>query len=172
MTEPYDVILILGAQVRPEGVPSEALKRRLSLALKRYMERPVPLICCGGQGVNEPMAEGDFMCGWLRDRGVPDRMLLSENESFDTMQNIQNAAKIMRAKGLTRALVVTSDYHVRRSLAICRRVGILAEGAGSLSVGRYWLKNHLREALAWVKFYLRLDGLWEGIIIHFRRKRQ
>ncbi len=149
-----DVIIVLGAQVRPEGIPSEALRRRLALAHKCYREHPIPIICCGAQGSGEPAAEGDFMREWLIREGVPEAHVFSENQSYDTIQNIRNAKIIMAEQGLANALVVTSDYHVRRSLAICRRLGMTAEGAGSASIPRYWIKNHARELLAWVKFYL------------------
>jgi len=154
--ESYDVIVVLGAQVRPEGVASEALKRRLSLALQHYRRRPAPIICCGGKGANEPLAEGDFMCAWLSRHGVPSHAAISENKSRNTDENIRYTKAIMTENGLRFALIVTSDYHVRRALAICRRYGVKAVGAGSASVPRYYLKNHAREFLAWVKFYLRL----------------
>lgn len=150
----YDVIIVLGAQVRAEGVPSEALRRRMTLALERYREAPVPIICCGAQGHGEPCAEGDFMCGWLAGHGADPARLISEDQSFDTLQNVLNAKAIMQAHGWARALVVTSDYHIRRALAICRYYGVDAEGAGSPSVKTYWLKNNLRELLAWVKYFL------------------
>ena len=156
----YDVIIVLGAQVRAEGEPSEALRRRMSLALARFQESPVPVICCGAQGKEEPCAEGDFMCGWLAERGIPGEMLISENASYDTLQNIANAKAIMLARGLKSALVITSDYHIRRSLAICRRYGIAAVGAGSPSVRAYWFKNHARELLAWGKYFL--SYFWKG----------
>jgi len=154
MKAPYDVMIVLGAQVRPEGVPSEALARRLTLALNRYEKRPVPVICCGGQGAKEPAAEGDFMCAWLLAQGVPEKALHREARSCDTLENIRFAQEIMRDHGYARALVITSDYHVRRALAICRYYGMPAEGAGSPSVPRYWLKNNVRELLAWGKFFL------------------
>jgi len=154
--KPYDVIIVLGAQVRPEGVASEALQRRLALALAHYQQCPAPMICCGGKGSREPMAEGDFMCGWLSARGVPGHITISENTSRNTDENIKNAKAIMAKRGLRFALVVTSDYHVKRSLAICRRYGINAMGAGSASLPEYYVKNHARELLAWVKYYLRL----------------
>ncbi|MDR0929192.1 MAG: YdcF family protein [Oscillospiraceae bacterium] len=150
----YDAIVVLGAQVREDGTPSEALRRRMALALDHFRAHPAPIICCGARGANEPEAEGTFMCRWLADKGVPPGMLLAETASFDTLQNLRNAQRIMADKGLSRALVVTSDYHVRRSLAICRRYGLAAEGAGSPSLPEYWLKNHLREGLAWGKFVL------------------
>lgn len=152
----YDVIIVLGAQVRPEGVASEALKRRLSLAYRHYLKSPAPILCCGGKGRDEPMAEGDFMCGWLQAHGVPEPMTISENKSRNTDENIKNAKAIMLEKGLRFALVITSDYHIKRALAICGRYGIKATGDGSESLRRYWLKNNARELLAWVKFHLKL----------------
>ena len=153
-SQPYDAIVVLGAQVRPEGVPSEALRRRLTLALNRYAAFPAPIICCGAQGPGEPMAEGDFMRRWLLDHGVKDADAVSENASTDTMENIWNAKQIMLGLGLSRPLIVTSDYHLPRALAICRRYGLKATGAASPSVPRYWLKNNGRELLAWIKFWL------------------
>jgi len=47
---------------------------------------------------------------------------------------------------------VTSDYHVPRSLALARDLGFQATGLGSPCKQEYWLKNHARELLAWVKY--------------------
>lgn len=152
----YDVMLVLGAQVKADHTPSEALARRLALALSQYKERPVPIICCGARGPREPVAEGHFMRGWLIRHGVPAAHVIAETRSYDTLQNIRYAKEIMAILNLSRALVVTSDYHLRRSLAICRRYGVAARGVGSPSDRRYLIKNHARECLAWVKFYLRL----------------
>lgn len=170
---PHDVILVLGAQVRPDGAPSEALRRRMALALRCYQARPVPIISCGGQGRNEPESEGAFMRGWFMARGVKDALAIAETTSRDTLQNIANAKEIMDAHGLRRALVITSDYHVRRALAICRRLGVEATGRGSPSDRRYFIKNHAREALAWGKFALTwLLSLWYRIRLHLRGERE
>ncbi len=52
---------------------------------------------------------------------------------------------------------MTSDYHVARALALCKEVGITATGKGSPSKPEYFIKNHLREGLSWVKF------MWESM---------
>lgn len=153
---PYQAIVVLGAEVRPEGVASEALRRRLALAYQHYCKRPVPIICCGGRGRYEPMAEGQFMCQWLMEKGVPRDMTISESHSRNTDENIRFAKVILQERGITAVLVITSDYHVRRALAICNRYGVRAIGDGSASLPQYHMKNHARELLAWVKFYLRL----------------
>jgi len=154
--KPHDSLVVLGAQVKMEGIPSETLRRRLVLALEIFQKQPVPVICCGAQGHNEPMCEGAFMCRWLEEKGVPREFLIEENHSYDTIDNIRNAKALLTSRGLCMPLIVTSDYHLFRSLVICRREGLsTAGGAGSPSKGRYWLKNHLREVLAWGKFFLK-----------------
>lgn len=151
----FDSILVLGAQLRPDGTPSETLRRRLVLALETWQRKPVPIISCGAQGHNEPECEGDFMSRWLMERGVPAHQAISENKSFDTIQNLRNAQKILKEMGLSKPFVITSDYHLPRAKAICLMEGLnTCGGAGSRSKIRYIPKNWGREVLAWGKFVL------------------
>ena len=149
-----DVIIVLGAQVKADGTPSVALERRMTAALETYKTDPQIIICCGAQGANEPAAEGDVMRAWLIDRGVREEDVIAETQSFNTRENLGYAKEIMRERGLEQALIVTSDYHVARALALCRQVGIEATGKGSPSKPEYFIKNHLREGLSWIKFTL------------------
>ena len=149
-----DVIIVLGAQVKEDGTPSVALERRLTAALDSYMEKNQTIIVCGAQGANEPRAEGDVMREWLLARGVRESDVVAETGSFNTRQNLRNARTIMQERGLSQAMVVTSDYHVARALMLCRQEGIAATGKGSPSKPEYFIKNHFREGLSWVKLAL------------------
>ena len=149
-----DVIIVLGAQVKPDGTPSEALRRRLTAALEAYREKRQIIIVCGAQGANEPRAEGDVMRDWLLEQGVPGEDVIEETASFNTRQNLEYAKAMMEHRGLEPALVVTSDYHVARALELCRQVGISATGKGSPSKPEYFIKNHFREGLSWIKLWL------------------
>lgn len=151
----FDSIIVLGAQLRMEGVPSETLRRRLALALETWRKNPVPIISCGAKGHNEPECEGDFMARWLQEHGVPAAQAISENKSYDTVQNLRNARRILQEKGLSKPFIITSDYHLPRAKAICRMEGIrTCGGAGSRSKLCYIPKNWGREFLAWGKFVL------------------
>ena len=152
--EDSDVIIVLGAQVREDGTPSVALERRLTAALESYTQDPQLIIVCGAQGANEPRAEGDVMRDWLLARGVKSEDVVAETASFNTRENLVYARAIMEHRGLTQALVVTSDYHVARALELCRQVGISATGKGSPSKPEYFIKNHFREGLSWIKLWL------------------
>ena len=149
-----DVIIVLGAQVKPDGSPSEALRRRMVAALEAYREKRQIIIVCGAQAGTEPRAEGDVMYDWLLEQGVPQEDVVRETASFNTRQNLEYARAIMEHRGLSQALVVTSDYHVARALELCRQVGISATGKGSPSKIEYFIKNHLREGLSWIKLWL------------------
>ena len=149
-----DVIIVLGAQVKEDGTPSVALERRLTAALESYRQDRQLIIVCGAQGGNEPRPEGDVMRDWLLERGVPAEDVVAETASFNTRENLTHAKAIMEERGLGEALVVTSDYHVARALVLCRQVGIDATGKGSPSKPEYFIKNHFREGLSWIKLGL------------------
>lgn len=149
-----DVIIVLGAQVKEDGTPSVALERRLTAALESYQEKPQLIIVCGAQGINEPRAEGDVMRDWLIEKGVRPEDVVAETASFNTRENLVYARAIMEHRGLSQALIVTSDYHVARALALCRQTGIAATGKGSPSKPEYFIKNHFREGLSWIKLWL------------------
>ena len=128
-----DVIIVLGAQVKPDGSPSEALRRRMVAALEAYREKRQVIIVCGAQAGTEPRAEGDVMRDWLLEQGVPPEDVIEETASVNTRQNLEYAKAMREQRGLSQALGGTSDYHVARALELCRQGGISATGKGSPS---------------------------------------
>jgi len=153
--EDYDAIIVLGAQVKPDGELSLQLQWRLDAAVKAWQESPCWVVTCGARGSNEPIEEAYAMRDYLIGQGVSPEMILTEAESFNTRQNIAHAAELLRDKDVERVAVVTSDYHVPRALAIAEDAGLEACGIGApTKLGmRYWLKNHGREGLAWIKYW-------------------
>ncbi len=150
----YDAVIILGAQVKPDGTPSVQLTWRLDAAKDAWDMRNVPIVVCGAQGRDEPMTEADAMEIYLSARGVPEEMILKDPDSFNTVQNLKNAKRLLDDYPEVRnVLIVTSDYHVPRSLAIAGDLGYAATGLGSPCLPDYWIKNHARETLAWCKYW-------------------
>lgn len=152
----YDSIIVLGAQVKPDGEPSVQLRWRLDKAIEMYRLNPCPVVVCGAQGKNEPAPEGQVMRELLLADGLPEADVIAETLSDDTQANIGNAKAVLDAMGRTRPLIVTSDYHLPRALEIARDAGVQNPmGAGSQCRNElgFWLKNHGREALAWVKYW-------------------
>ena len=162
----YDALIVLGAQVLPTGEPNTQLAWRLDAAGEAWRIHPVPIVVCGAQGADEPLPEAEAMKKYLMGKGVPEVMIYTDPDSFNTNQNLQNAGVILSAlPGIRKVAVVTSDYHVPRAMALARDMGFEATGLGSPCKPEYWFKNHARETLAWIKYWLNRLGVpvdWSG----------
>lgn len=152
--EPFGAIVVLGAQVREDGTPSVQLQWRLDAAAKAWRRQPVTVIVCGAQGSDEPMPEALVMKQVLMEAGIPEESILTDSDSFNTRENLENARKMIENEQTELpALIVSSQYHVPRALALARDVGLHATGLGSPCKAEFWVKNHFREALSWVKYW-------------------
>ena len=152
--EDYDAIVVLGAQVKEDGSLSLQLKWRLDAAFEAWQKNECLIVTCGAQGSNEPAPEAYVMRDYLVSLGVPEGMILTEASSFNTKQNIQNAAALLKDHSAQTVLIVTSDYHLPRAMALAQDEGLNATGLGAATKAIYWPKNYGREALAWIKYWL------------------
>ena len=152
----YDAIIVLGAQVKPDGVPSLQLQWRIDAAAEAWQERNCLIVVCGAQGANEPATEASVMRDELIKQGVAEEFILMDDKSFNTRQNIANAVALLEGRDVDHVLIVTSDYHLPRAMAIAEDASLDASGVGSpTKLGmRFWLKNHGREGLAWIKYWM------------------
>ncbi|MDD6051427.1 MAG: YdcF family protein [Clostridiales bacterium] len=152
----YDAIIVLGAQVKPDGTPSLQLQWRIDAAAKAWKEHPGLVVVCGAQGGKEPAPEAHIMRDELVKQGVPAESILMDDKSFNTKQNIDNALRLLAGHEVDQVLIVTSDYHLPRAMAIAEDAGLEASGLGSpTKLGiNFWVKNHGREALAWIKYWM------------------
>ena len=150
----YEAMLVLGAQVKPDGTPSLQLQWRLEKAAETYRQKKVPVVC-GGQGGNEPAPEAVVMRDVLIGLGVDEDMILMDTTSASTHSNIKNAMQLLGGRNVTKVMIITSDYDLPRAIAIAEDNGLTAYGIGApTKLGlRFWLKNHCREALAWCKYW-------------------
>lgn len=153
--EDFDAIVVLGAQVKSDGSLSVQLQWRLDKALEIWQENPVIVVTCGAQGSDEPAPEALVMRDYLVEKGVPADMVLTDPDSFNTRQNIRNAARLLEGRDVDTILIVTSDYHLPRAMALAQDEGLSATGVGSPTRQEisFWAKNHLREGLAWIKYW-------------------
>ena len=156
LPDSFDAVIVLGAQVKPDGIPSVQLSWRLDLAAEVFQQKNVPVVVCGARGKDEPDTEASVMKRYLEGKGIPGNMILTDPDSFNTEQNLRNAKKLLETYSteIRQVVIVASDYHVPRSMALAEDLGLEAIGIGSPCLPEYWLKNHSRESLAWCKYWL------------------
>lgn len=150
------VAIVLGAQVHPGGVPSGFLTARLELALELWRSDKVDVILVSGHDGAEHHHEARAMTQWLVSRGVPASAVVGDPEGHDTFATISRAIGVY---GLEEAIVVTQSYHLPRTLATARALGLDAYGVGDESASRWprhWRRGRIRELLANVKLFAEL----------------
>ena len=160
--EDYDAIIVLGAQVKPDGTPNLQLQWRLDAAIAAYESHPCLLVVCGAQGSDEPAPEGEVMRAYLLAHGIPAEQVLADTSSFNTRENLRNAAALLTGYDIRRVALVTSDYHVARALALAHDEGFPdAQGIPSPTLGGWYrVKNLTREGIAWIKYWAeKLTGI-------------
>lgn len=154
--EEPDVVVILGAHVRPEG-PSPNLRDRLETALPYLLEHPeLPVVVTGGQGSNEHMSEAQCMHDYLIAHGVAEERIWMEDQARNTVQNLRNTAERLRQEGMEdcHLLVVSSSFHLCRVRMLARRQGLdISTLSARPSHMGYALGNYIRETVGLAKSY-------------------
>lgn len=146
-----DTLVVLGAGLRPDGSPSEALRFRLDAALAYLEENPeTDCIVSGGQGFGESRTEADAMAEYLVAHGLDEGRVTKEELSSTTAENVRNSAELL-VPGASVG-IVTNDFHLYRALRIAEKNGLSgAHGLAAPSNPLYLANATLRECAAIVK---------------------
>lgn len=154
--ESADCLIVLGAKLHPDGSMSRSLQCRCDAALDAWRRGVAEtIIVCGGQVRDAPCSEASAMKRYMIAAGVSEACILMEDRSVNTFENMRNTRAIMEERGLARAALVTSDYHLERALWLCRVAGVNAKGgipAACPMRPMHYLKARTRETISWILF--------------------
>jgi len=127
-SEPFEVLVVLGAVTRSDGTPGRALEERLDHALALYHCGVAPDILVTGGGIWHCRVEAHVMSSYLRERGVPREHVLIEGHSKTTRENAVFSAELLDRLGTRRVLLITQPMHLPRAVREFRRVGLETRG--------------------------------------------
>ena len=102
------------------------------------------LILSGGQGPGEDLPEGEAMAAYAIERGVEPGRVIIERESVNTEENLRFSRRLMEGRR-PRIAIVTTAYHVFRSLILAKHQGIRCIGFGARTKWYFTLNAALRE---------------------------
>lgn len=172
---PHEVaaIVVLGAGLVGRRVTSVLAERLLAaLHLRERLGSP-PVVVSGGRGPDEEVTEAAAMADYLRSRGLAADAILLEDASTSTRENLVGSAAIVGRLGRPGPLVVvTNGFHVVRTRAIARSLGIDVVVIGCRTPPTYLSRGLAREVVALVALHpvahlvvatlLAATGLWWG----------
>jgi uncharacterized SAM-binding protein YcdF (DUF218 family) len=116
-----DYIIVLGCQVAGEYASLPLLSRGYA-AIKYLKNNPeTKAVLTGGQGHGENISEAESLRRLLLENKIDKERILLEDKSKNTMENFIFSNKLynLLEKNI---IIVTSDYHMFRSLSIAKKL--------------------------------------------------
>ena len=126
--ESIDCIIVLGCQVKADGVPSHMLEDRLRRGVELYQANAAPKLLMSGDHGRTDYNEVGTMKQYAIDAGVPSSDVFMDHAGFSTYETIYRAKAIF---GAERVLIVTQEYHLHRALYIAEQLGVEAYGVNA-----------------------------------------
>ena len=164
-------ILVFGSRLR-RGAPNAYFSQRLARALALTQAGDASRVLLLGGHTDSGPSEAAVGARWLQSRGLPSSIeLMLEEHSLDTLQNLQNARRLLQGDDKNAPLppvgLVTSRYHLARCLMLARRLGldatpVAAEPRLVLSARQLrwlWLESGY---LMWIDLGVRFSQLTGG----------
>ncbi len=120
----FDAIIILGYGPVKEK-PNSILKSRLDLGIQLYEKKLAPRLIMSGGFTNKKfdISEAEGMKRYAIQQDVNPKDIVKEEESGDTLTEFFHLKKkLLEPKRWKRLIIVTSDFHMRRTKLIARKI--------------------------------------------------
>jgi uncharacterized SAM-binding protein YcdF (DUF218 family) len=123
-----DVIVVLGGGTRDRSrlglkpEPAEESLKRVVAAVTLYKALHIPVLLTGGSGdlAQSQLSDADAMARTALDLGVPEKDIRIENMSRNTLESARAVKGMIK---VNRIVLVTSAFHMKRSVALFRKQG-------------------------------------------------
>jgi uncharacterized SAM-binding protein YcdF (DUF218 family) len=115
-----DAIVVFAGGVGESGIAGQGYEERVARAVELYRQGLAPTTVFSS-GYLYAMNETAVMQALAVSMGVPPSAILLESHARNTLENVQFTSAIARRNGWRSLLLVSSPYHMRRSLLTFRK---------------------------------------------------
>ncbi len=126
--EMTQAIIVLGASVKPDGTPSDALQDRLDTGIDLYHKNLAPILFLTGDDGRFHVNEIQSMQNYVLAHGVPQSAIMTDGQGYRTYESCSRAVNIFNIK---QAILVTQNFHLPRALYLCNKLGMDATGTSA-----------------------------------------
>jgi uncharacterized SAM-binding protein YcdF (DUF218 family) len=141
-----------------------------TLRLAREYPRSRILIS-GGDGSLSGAYDSDAIMGtrFFETFGIPDDRLIREDKSRDTFENSTNTQTLLAQQGLERCALVTSAFHMPRSVGLFRKLGldVLPWPADYRTTGRTGIALELTQPSTNSQLMTTALREWTGLLFYY-----
>jgi SanA protein len=122
------VVVVLGASVKRDQTPSDALEDRLAVAVRAWREGKTEKIILSGDDGQWAQNETQAMLSYVISQGVPDQMIAVDG---DNARTYDSCYRLKNELGQDRVVLITQSFHLPRALYLCNKLGLEASGLAS-----------------------------------------
>ncbi len=122
------VAIVLGAKVWDGGVPSFVLEDRIITAVELYKAGKVKKLLMSGDNPTKEYDEPTAMKNYAIKLGVPENDIVLDFAGRRTYDTCWRAKNIF---GVEKAIMVSQEFHLPRSIYLCQNLGVDAVGVTS-----------------------------------------
>jgi len=149
-----DMTMVLGASVKEDGSPSDALRDRLQVAVNLYAQGSTKKIFLSGDDGAYRSDEIDAMKQFVLKQNVPPEDVLFDGKGYRTYESCKHFAHAAQQEHASSLIVVTQRFHIARAIYLCDNLGAWTFGVASdlesyKSINYFWARDLLASAKAW-----------------------
>ena len=121
---PSDVILVLGRRLQDDR-PTQVFEARLDHAARLLGKGMAPrIVIAGGLTGKASLSEAEVGRERLLGKGIPPEMILVEDRSQHTLENLFNLRETLREEAWSTLILVSDPLHLARAGALARGLGL------------------------------------------------
>ncbi len=122
-----NAIILLSSGQYTNDILARDTYQRLFHAYKLYrLGYADKVIICGGIQIKGNPTISETMKGMLINLGIHGDNIITEEGSRNTYENLKNIIPVLNTQKIMSSLLITSSYHMYRSMAVCRMLGVSA----------------------------------------------
>jgi len=130
---PADIILVLGRKLQNDQ-PTAVFQARLSHAADLWRQGLAPrILVAGGITGRASLSEAEAGLAWLQTQAILPTVLLAEDRSQHTLENLFWVRELARAEGWRSLTLVSDPLHLARAQAMAEGLGLRTSLAPSRS---------------------------------------
>ena len=163
----FDAILVLGTPADADGGVSYSGKWLVDEAAREYRAGRAAHIILSGGAVANRYREAEVLARYASRIGLPDAAIVEENQSRDTLENIQNSVALMQQHGWRTMEVIGLKEHLPRAGVLLEHTSMewATRAAATPDRSTEDIAIHTVEE-AFATAVLRIFGLWTVPALH------
>ena len=155
-TPHYTYAMVFGTpNLSRSGGENHFFTYRMEAVMELYSAQKIDTLILSGDHQGEEYSEIREMKQYLVNKGIPESIIKTDPEGFDTYQSVKNVSEMAGGQPF---LMISQKFQLRRALFIAQHHGIYSQGFATKNVTKYFgfltsVREHFARLTMWKDLY-------------------